>query len=200
MKKGFTIVELLMVIGIIAILMGIITTAASSSVKMGRRQKATALCTLVQTGLATYYAQEGRWPTSICNNPKERTNKEGPRNGSDWTTDPDKIVLKASEVRECVLALVKKAKDNRPMMDISGLFVSRFEGKYGQKCSGLDFMQAIRGTKQSPKKMSSNEMYFGYPDESTGHFRHFKMVYSIPGDSLSVMKMDSEKQKADFYE
>lgn len=195
-RKGFTIVELLMVIGIISVLMGLVVTASSASIKSSRKHKTDALCTLVQAGLAAYYAQEGRWPTDICNNPSPRTNKEG----SDRKNDPDKIVLKGSEVRECVLALVKKAKDNRPLMDISGLFVSEFEGRYGQNCYGLDFMQAIRGTKKSPKKLSSSSMHFGYPDESTGRFRHFKMVYSIPGDSLSVMKMDDDKEKATMYE
>ena len=52
MKKGFTIVELLMVIGIIAVLMGIVTTAASESMKASRGRRADALCTLVQSGLA----------------------------------------------------------------------------------------------------------------------------------------------------
>lgn len=195
-KKGFTIVELLMVMGIIAVLLGIVTTVASSSIKASRRQKADALCAMVQAGLATYYAQEGRWPVDCCNNPTPRANKEAP----DKKSDPNKIVLKGREVREAVLELVKMTKQNRPMMDVSGLFVSRQEGRYGQPCHGLDFMAAVRGTRESSKKMSSSEMYFGYPEESHGFFRHFKMVYSIPADTLSVEKMDDDKEKADFYE
>lgn len=196
-RRGFTIVELLMVVGIIAVLMGIITTAASSSIKSSRTQKAEALCALVQAGLATYREQIGKWPVDL---PTERTNTEG----AGGRTDPDKIVLTGTEVRTCVKKLVDEAKKGNPMMDISGLFVSRSEGELvgdassgakGQNASrkvkpafGLDFMPAVRGTKQSKKKMKTSEMYFGYPDPDTGYFLRFKMVYSIPADVITVSK------------
>ena len=93
MKKGFTIVELLMVIGIIAVLMGIVTTAASESMKASRSRRADALCTLVQSGLAVYYAQNDEWPVSLRN--KGGSNQEGNANYSDENV----YVLSASEVR-----------------------------------------------------------------------------------------------------
>ena len=98
------------------------------------------------------------------------------------------------------------------MMDISGLFVSKDEGRWGQKCYGLDFMQAatIKGMSEAKSRLRTAatggsrltvaNMHFGYPDPETGYFRHFKIVYSIPADSFSVMKMDSEKEKAQKYE
>ena len=195
MKRGFTIVELMMVCGIIAILMGIVTTAASSSIKSSRRQKADALCTLVQAGLSTYREQKGEWPVNI---PTSRSNGEG----AGGKTDPDRIVLTGEEVRESVRKLIHEAKENNPMMDISGLFVSRQDGELSgggsntpganksrvKAAYGLDFMQAIRGTKRSPKRMKVSEMYFGYPDPETGYFLRFKMVYSIPTDTITVSK------------
>ena len=191
MKRGFTIVELMMVIGIIAVLMGIITTAASSSIKSSRGRKADVLCKLVQAGLATYYEQKGEWPVQISTGGNQEESAGGDR-------DPDSIELTGPQVRQCVKALVDEAKRNNPMMDISGLFVSREPGelngagKKGQQAAksamGLDFMQAIRGTKKSQKKMKTSEMYFGYPDPETGHFLRFKMVYSVPGDTITVSK------------
>ena len=200
MKRGFTIVELMMVCGIIAILMGIVTTAASSSIKSSRSRKADALCTLVQAGLSTYREQKGEWPVNL---PTSRSNNEG----SGGKTDPDKIVLTGEEVRESVRKLIHEAKENNPMMDISGLFVSRQDGELpggGSKGTGeiganktnskvkhsygLDFMDAIKGTKWSKKRMKVSEMYFGYPDPETGYFLRFKMVYSIPTDTITVSK------------
>lgn len=187
MKKGFTIVELLMVIGIIAVLMGIVTTAASESMKASRSRRADALCTLVQSGLAVYYAQNDEWPVSLRN--KGGSNQEGNANYSDENV----YVLSASEVRQCVKALVDEAKKGNPIIDVSGLWVSRSPGELrgsnvDRGAVGLDFMSAIRGTKQHPKQMKSGEMYFGYPDPETGAFLRFKMVYSITTDQLKVSK------------
>lgn len=186
MKKGFTIVELLMVVGIIAVLMGVVTTAASKSVQAGRAKRRDALCSMVQAGLAAYYAQNEDWPGSlgarVRNGNLSRTNKEG----EDGKNDPNLFVLEGAEVREMVKALVDETKKGNPLVDVSGLFVSRSSGEPGDKGYGLDFMSAVRGTKNSKRKMTTNEMYFGYPDPSTGRFRRFKMVYSIPADTLTV--------------
>lgn len=184
-----------MVVGIIAVLMGIVTTAASTSMRSARTQKAKAACAIVQAGLATYREQKGEWPVSL---PTERTNTEGV-NGKN---DPDKVVLTGSEVRQCVKALVDEAKLNNPMMDISGLFVSRSDGEPQggangvgggganksrvKSAYGMDFFDAVHGTKRSKKKMKVAEMYFGYPDPETGYFVRFKMVYSVPGDVITV--------------
>lgn len=193
MKKGFTIVELLVVLGIIAVLMGIITTAASSSIRASRTQKTNALCTLVQTGLSTYREQEGKWPVSALNGDvvQPNANKMGPGG----TDDPNIYLLSATEVRQAVKALVDKAKQNSPVMDISGLFVARQDNELTgssdkrrpqKSVHGMDFMTAVRGSKQSKRKMSSAEMYFGYPDPETGLFLRFKMVYSIASDQITV--------------
>lgn len=186
MKRGFTIVELMMVIGIIGVLMGIVTTAASSSMKMSRTRRADALCALVQSGLATYYAQNERWP--VGNPPSGLQVKD-----SNGQTDPNLIELTASDVQKCVYELVKAAKDGNPMMDISGLFVSKSQGERNSGAAyGLDFMSAIHGTKKQQKKMNVGSMYFGYPEEKHGWFRRFKMVYSIPADSITVSKQAAD--------
>ena len=189
MKKAFTIVELLMVIGVIAVLMGIITTAASSSMKAARSRKADVLCSAVQAGLAVYYEQKGEWPVSISTTGNQEEGAGNQRN-------PDSIELTGPQVRACVKALVDEAKQNNPMMDISGLFVSKEDGEPAGKnpdgtlrvkpAYGLDFMSAIKGTKRTKTRMPVSKMYFGYPDPETGHFLRFKMVYSIPTDSMTV--------------
>ena len=183
-----------MVIGIIGVLTGIVTTAASGAVKNSRSQKAKALCALVQAGLAAYHAQEGKWPITISSS---RSNSEG----SDGESVDDVVVLTGSEVRQCVKALCELTKQNKPVMDVSGLFVSRTEGeKYstggthnqGANTStkklgyGMDFMTAIRGSRKNAKKMKLADMYFGYPDPSTGKFCRFYMTYSLSSDTITV--------------
>jgi len=202
LKKGFTIVELLMVIGIIIVLMGVVTTAAAQSIRASRTRRADALCSLVQAGMNAYYARYDEWPGSIGS--RIANGSIGTRNNNEGTqgsTDNDKYVLTGTEVRSCVKALVDETKNGTPVMDISGLFVSRFPGELNggnanakgntsasRRATGMDFMSAIHGTRSSKKKMTTSEMYFGYPDPSTGYFLRFKMVYSIPTDQFAVSK------------
>ena len=193
MKRGFTIVELMMVAGVIVVLMGIVTTAASQSIRASRTRRAEALCSLVQAGFNAYYAQYDKWPGSIG----ERiagggVGSQGNKEGEDGTSDNDKYVLTGSEVRDCVKALVDETKRGTPVMDVSGLYVSRFDGEMSgdrvKKAAGMDFMSAIHGTRTSQKKMTTSEMYYGYPDPTTGYFLRFKIVYSIPTDTFTVSK------------
>lgn len=186
MKRGFTIIEMLVVITVITLLMGIVTTAVNSSTQANRAKQADALCTIVQTALATYNAQNARWPDPLGGKVLNGFSASSNDEGADGRTDSDKYVLSASEVRQMVKALVDEAKKGNPLMDISGLFVSRDPGEANGKGYGMDFMSAIHGTKHSRKKMNTSEMYFGYPDAATGRFRRFKMVYAIPTDSLMV--------------
>ena len=191
MKRGFTIVELLMVIGVIIVLMGIVTTAASQSIRATRLRRAEALCELVKAGMNAYYARYEEWPGSVGEQIANGT--IGTRSNDDGvggSNDNDKYELTGAEVRSCVKALVDETKNGSPVMDISGLFVSRFDGEMSgnkvKNASGMDFMSAIHGTRTSPKKMTTSEMYYGYPDPTTGYFLRFKIVYSIPTDQFTV--------------
>ena len=174
-RKAFTLVELMAVIAIIGILMGIVTTAAANSIKMSRQQKAQALCSIAKQGLETYRMQKDRWPGSFgakiaSGGVVQRHNDEGTNNQTDY----DKYVLEGPEVRDMFKEIVMETVQNgNPMMDISGLFVSRDTGEPGRRGYGMDFRDAVRGTKKSPRKMSVAEMYFGYPEKDQGYFRRF---------------------------
>ena len=61
-RRGFTIVELLMVIAVLGVLTGIITTAASSAIRQARSRRAQAIKMVIQNGIATYRAQYNYWP------------------------------------------------------------------------------------------------------------------------------------------
>ncbi len=187
-RRGFTIVELVMVIGIIAVLITMVTTAASQSVKAARNSRASAMCEIIETGLATYYAQKGEWPGSIGSKIANgslgtRTNQLG-MNGQ---SDSDQFVLNGSEVRDMIKAMVDECKQGNPVIDLSGLYVSRSTGEIGQKGWGLDFISAIHGTKETSRKMKVAEMYYGYQNDN-GYFRRFNIIYSIPTDKMIVSK------------
>lgn len=173
-RRGFTLVELMMVVSILAVLMTIVVSSISSSMKAARERRTAALCQAVQAGLATYYAINEKWPSPL-------DSKVASGNFND-----DEYELSSSEVRQLVKVLVDEAKQGRPMMDISGLFVSRDPGERGSNGYGMDFFTAVRGDKRSKKKMKTAEMYFGYPEKDSGKFRRFRMVYSVPTDSVRV--------------
>ena len=179
-RRGFTIIEMLMVIGILSILIGIITTAASQSMQAARSRRAEAAKKVVQTALGAYYAANDDWPVSGL---AKRTGNH--KNGN--VTDESVYDLTADEVRTCVKALVMATKNGNPFLDVTGLWVSRSDGNNpNRKDLGMDFWSAIRGTRKSSKKMKLADMYFGYPRTSDGGFERFGMGYSIPGDMLIV--------------
>ena len=186
-KRAFTIVELLMVIAVISVLITITTGAVTGSMRSFRARRADAICNLVKQGLCTYHAQKGVWP---------------------WGEKPSGVIeddgyywLSESEVKDAVLELVKESKKHNPMMDISGLFVSTQSGEPGKKNYGMDFLTAVRGSKQHPKKQKASALNYGYPQAKNGYFRRFVIKYSSVTDNLIVRQYtDKEESRGEILE
>lgn len=171
-RRGFTIVELMMVIAVIAVLITICSSAVIGVLQRARVQRAQVLCRIVEQGLSTYYAQKGSWPWG---------DKQANDNNHEY------YELSASEVKDCIFMLVKESKQNHnPMFDISGLLVSVRNGEPGDKHHGMDFMTAVRGSKQHPRRIPAGQLYYGYPESSHGYFRRFIIKYSPSLDRVSV--------------
>ena len=140
---------------------------------------------MVQAAFETYYAQKGEWPGGI---ESKITGDQANSEGREGYTDTDVYVLDPGDVDDMMRDILREYKNGNPCLDISGLFVSRYDGRAGTRHLGLDFMTAIRGTKQDAngQKMTTAQMHFGYPESSHGYFRHFKVVYSKPTDQMKV--------------
>lgn len=65
MKKGFTLIEMLVVIGIIVILLGATISGYSKMVRSAEDTRARELVSNVTTALQALYVREGQWPKAL---------------------------------------------------------------------------------------------------------------------------------------
>jgi prepilin-type N-terminal cleavage/methylation domain-containing protein len=67
-RKGFTLIEMLVVIGIIATLMGVMVASVSKFMKSAERARCQELVANTATALTALYQKEGAWPKALINN------------------------------------------------------------------------------------------------------------------------------------
>ena len=67
MKKGFTLMEFVIVIAIVAILAGIAAVGAFKSIEKGKISQTVGDFRAIKTGLISYYRDVGRWPANSSN-------------------------------------------------------------------------------------------------------------------------------------
>ena len=67
-RRGFTLIEMLVVIGIIATLMGVTIASVSKFLKAAERTRCQELVANAATALTALYQQEGAWPRALISN------------------------------------------------------------------------------------------------------------------------------------
>lgn len=174
-RKGFTIVEMLMVLGIIAVLLGLVTSAATSAIKHARDHKASACQQIIQAGIASYRAQLGEWPGRL----KSLSENGVPNNKRYYT-------LETSEYDQVISEVVKESVNGNgtPLMDVNGLIVAP---KSSNGSWGIEFREAVKKQKKHGGKIKVSDMAFGYQD-SSGHFHRFTITYNPDADNVTVSK------------
>lgn len=186
-KRGFTIIELMLVIAIIAVLMTIVVSAAKGAIVASRQRRAESLASIIRTGISAYRSQMDKWPEPLGGRVAANNFSGCHQRRKGWMGEviPNLKVLPMEESHQVIRELVRQAHDGNPVVDISGLYVSRSKGRKSDRDHGMDFLDAIRGTKQSRKKMKMNEMNFGFPD-ADGYFRYFAITYDTATDDIGV--------------
>ena len=205
--SAFTIVELLVVIAIIGVLLGIVTTAATSSVKNGRVRRADAMARAFQQAISAYYAQEGRWPSVM----ESRANNMG---------NKSKYTFTGSECDQIFREIVKNsvgANVSRPLIDASALFVANSSRLKGDGCfdnhsdhsassycgndhciTGVDFAMASK--KDSKVKIPIDSMSFGWQGRRYGKFCRFWLTYNAQTDAITVTRKHPGKSYPNDWE
>ncbi len=195
-RRGFTIVELLVVIAVIGVLGGIVTGAAMGSIRGARTKRAEAMRVALEQAISAYYAQEGKWPDAI----EDRANN----------MSSDTYMFSADETDDIFQQVVGKGfgKSGRKsvLVDATALFVARRSqlgnggrGCYdnhrnrkasatycaGRKCiSGVDFSTAVARSGRNHIRFS--DMAFGYQGAEEGRFCRYWIVYNGQTDSVTV--------------
>ena len=197
-RKGFTLVELMVVVAIIAVLVTIVTIAARGSLESARSNRADAMRSVLEQAISAYYAQEGRWPDAI-------------ESQADGATR-DEITFDNSTTDRIFQQVVGKGfgKSGRVsnLLDASGLFVcesSNCGGDNNNGCNdnhtdrrqpnfcgdshcrfGIDFSDAVR--KDGKRRIPIADMAFGYAGTKEGRFRRFHINYNSKADRVLVTK------------
>lgn len=172
-RRGFTILELLMVIVVISILMTIVVSVAKNAIVMARGQRNTAACIALQAAIATYQATdpEGKWPGALQNASQSGQTR----------------VLSNSEAQNVFRIVVQKStgESGQPLVlvDPHLLYVAP-SGAVEGKSAGRQYDDARRGDARH-RPLPVAQMEFGRQGPR-GKFYPFYIVYHAETDSVTL--------------
>ena len=156
-RRGFTILEMLVVVAVMAIIATLATGAAPKSLKVMRRRRIAATVSVLEAALNNYRAQENKWPFSISQ--MQHVSAKSP-------------LYRASGEKNAVAFEELLNKDISLLGDTSGL-LTRVKGR--------------RMSVKEAQEKNLSPIAIGYPDpDNTDQFRFFTVEYNTITDSVKV--------------
>ena len=184
MKKGFTIIELLMVIAILAVLLGIITTAATASIRQSRERQTQAIKQTLQNGIAAFKVRKDKWPGEL----EKWANQEHQGTiGYLSNHDYDGVV------QDILKYSTGKFAKNR-VLDPVGLSIIPV-GKDDGKVGCMDFRSVTTKNNKHAKHMEWHEMTVVYPKTENGLAYRYVIEYNSESDAVTVMTQGEYSSK-----
>lgn len=208
-RRGFTIVEMLVVIAIISVLVSLVSVAVGGSLRNGRSKRATAMGNVLQEAIAMYYTKTGQWPGAI---ESKANNMSGEKDT--YTFSPNEADL----IFQDIVKMSTGSGASMALVDASALFVAdknrlknSGEGCYDnhtdrskttfcgdQYCvNGTDF---TRASKTGKGHIPLSSMAFGYQATKSGKFSRFWITYNAKTDSVTVSRKNPDKTYPDDWE
>lgn len=173
-RKGFTIVELMMVVGVIAILMTIVTTASMSAMSSSREKRRDVMRAALELAIDTMHAQdrEGKWHPKI----------------ESFAEEEESGVLDEQSAQDVFRDIVKKSVKREggvQLIDPTGLFVRPSGGGAAKSFADARSVNGRAGDGTSTG-IRIGSMVFGYQGKNTGKFHPFNIVYDAQTDRVKV--------------
>jgi prepilin-type N-terminal cleavage/methylation domain-containing protein len=157
MKKGFTLVELMLVMVVMAIIATLATGAAMKAIKQAKEKKIDATCVALQMALVNYYAAERKWPAAL-----EPANDKA-----------ETVAFSGENNKKVFGPLLSDRK--KPYLDPSALLT---------KVTGLGVLPLRIAMDKFP---GESQFPLGYADPSNGNiFKYFKVTFDLSLDTVSV--------------
>ncbi len=172
-RRGFTIIELLVVVSIMAVVATLATGAAIKSVKQSRNKRIIVMAKSLEMSLVNFRALYGRWPVDFY---ADKYKKDGDEKD-------DKIVLKgAVKNAEVFKEILDAVKNNRALLDTSTL-MTRVKDK----------QMSVRDALQ---KYPDTPIAIGYPDpnpdpedpDDIKFFKYYTVEFYLATESVKVVK------------
>ncbi len=166
-RRGFTIVELLVVISIMAIIATLATGAVLRSMRQSRVRRVEMMAKSLEAAIMSYRSLTGEWP---CNFGTPDPVRAGVRRDG-----PEHAEVKTFEGKENARVFKKifeEVKKGRPLLDTSSLLTS---------------VRGRRMTVREALERSETEIPVGYANpENQQQFVFFKVVYNFQTDMITV--------------
>lgn len=195
-KRGFSLVELLVVIAVLATMATITVGGVLRSMKHTREKRIEAMCNALATALVGFQAQEGRWPVKDGYEMKPGTHngKTIPNDGNSFREEENrnKVVFSGKKNIAIFDPLIFHGSKKNFYISTAELMTKPVTSvnvpNKKHQTSVMSLREAIDG--------GATSCPLGYADpDDTSQFRYFAVEFNLLTDSVIVRKWQGDDDK-----